>query len=46
MERNHFTADGEFAIFHPGGSWGRNYATVDMVIHKGINNPVVFRGDI
>lgn len=41
MERSHFTAD-EFAIFHPGGSLGKKLLlTVDMVMHKGINNPVV-----
>ncbi|MGP1542202.1 MAG: KpsF/GutQ family sugar-phosphate isomerase [Dialister pneumosintes] len=46
MERSHFTAD-EFAIFHPGGSLGKKLLlTVDMVMHKGINNPVVLGDDL
>ena len=42
MEKMHFTAD-NFAVFHPGGSLGRRLLlTVEMVMHKGDNNPVIF----
>ena len=42
MEKMHFTAD-KFAVFHPGGSLGRRLLlTVEMVMHKGDNNPVIF----
>lgn len=42
MEREHFTAD-NFAIFHPGGSLGKRLLlTVDMVMHKNKENPVIF----
>ena len=42
MERMHFTAD-NFAVFHPGGSLGRKLLmTVEMVMHKGDRNPVIF----
>jgi arabinose-5-phosphate isomerase len=41
MERHHFTAD-NFAIFHPGGSLGKKLLlTVDMVMHKGDENPLI-----
>ena len=41
MERHNFTAD-NFAIFHPGGSLGKRLLlTVEMVMHKGSDNPVV-----
>ena len=41
MERHHFTAD-NFAIFHPGGSLGKKLLlTVDMVMHKGEENPLI-----
>lgn len=41
MERHHFTAD-NFAVFHPGGSLGKRLLlTVDMVMHKGEDNPVI-----
>ena len=41
MEKMHFTAD-NFAVFHPGGSLGRRLLlTVEMVMHKGDNNPVI-----
>ncbi|BBK24327.1 SIS domain-containing protein [Dialister hominis] len=41
MENRHFTAD-KFAIFHPGGSLGKKLLmTVEMVMHKGEDNPVV-----
>lgn len=41
MERNHFTAD-NFAVFHPGGSLGKKLLlTVDMVMHKGEENPCI-----
>ncbi len=42
MEKMHFTAD-NFAVFHPGGSLGRRLLlTVEMVMHKGDSNPVIF----
>ena len=42
MEKMHFTSD-NFAVFHPGGSLGRRLLlTVEMVMHKGDNNPVIF----
>ena len=41
MEEHHFTAD-QFAVFHPGGSLGKRLLmTVDMVMHKDDNNPVI-----
>lgn len=41
MEEHHFTAD-NFAIFHPGGSLGRRLLlTVEMVMHKKEENPVI-----
>lgn len=41
MERHHFTAD-NFAVFHPGGSLGKRLLlTVEMVMHKGEDNPVI-----
>lgn len=41
MEKHHFTAD-QFAVFHPGGSLGKRLLmTVDMVMHKGEDNPVI-----
>lgn len=44
MERHHFTAD-NFAVFHPGGSLGKKLLlTVDMVMHKGVDNPVISCG--
>lgn len=44
MEEHHFTAD-QFAVFHPGGSLGKRLLmTVDMVMHKGRDNPVISRG--
>lgn len=43
MEEHHFTAD-QFAVFHPGGSLGKRLLmTVDMVMHKGDDNPVIRR---
>ncbi len=43
MEDNHFTAD-KFAIFHPGGSLGKRLLlTVDMVMHKGADHPILGR---
>lgn len=43
MEEHHFTAD-QFAVFHPGGSLGKRLLmTVDMVMHKGKDNPVIAR---
>ncbi len=44
MEKHHFTAD-QFAVFHPGGSLGKRLLmTVDMVMHKGDDNPVIGSG--
>ena len=41
LSARHFTPE-EFAIFHPGGSLGRKLLlTVDDVMHKGDENPVV-----
>ncbi len=41
MERHHFTAD-NFAVFHPGGSLGKRLLlTVEMVMHKGEDNPLI-----
>ncbi len=41
MEVHHFTAD-EFAVFHPGGSLGKRLLlTVEMVMHKGEDNPCI-----
>ena len=41
MVIRHFTAD-KFANFHPGGSLGKKLLmTVEMVMHKGEDNPVV-----
>lgn len=41
MEIHQFTAD-QFAVFHPGGSLGKKLLlTVEMVMHKGENNPVI-----
>ncbi len=41
MEKHHFTAD-QFAVFHPGGALGKRLLmTVDMVMHKGADNPVI-----
>lgn len=41
MEKHHFTAD-QFAVFHPGGSLGKRLLlTVEMVMHKGEDNPVI-----
>ena len=41
MEKHHFTAD-QFAVFHPGGSLGKRLLmTVDMVMHKDGDNPVI-----
>lgn len=41
MEKHHFTKD-NFAIFHPGGSLGKKLLlTVDAVMHKGDENPVI-----
>lgn len=43
MEEHHFTAD-QFAVFHPGGSLGKRLLmTVDMVMHKEKDNPVISR---
>ncbi len=43
MERHHFTAD-NFAVFHPGGSLGKRLLlTVEMVMHKGEDNPLISR---
>lgn len=44
MEDQHFTAD-QFAVFHPGGSLGKRLLlTVDMVMHKSGDNPVIPAG--
>lgn len=41
MEIHQFTAD-QFAVFHPGGSLGKKLLmTVEMVMHKGEDNPVI-----
>ncbi len=41
MERHHFTAD-NFAVFHPGGALGKRLLlTVEMVMHKGEDNPLI-----
>ncbi len=43
MEDNHFTAD-KFAVFHPGGSLGKRLLlTVDMVMHKDGDHPILDR---
>ena len=41
LQKHNFTAS-QFAIFHPGGSLGRKLLlTVDSIMHKGDENPVV-----
>ena len=41
LSRHHFTPD-QFAVFHPGGSLGRKLLlTVENVMHKGNDNPVI-----
>lgn len=43
---HHFTKD-QFAIFHPGGSLGRKLLlTVENVMHKGEDNPVISEDSI
>lgn len=44
MDVHHFTAD-QFAVFHPGGSLGKRLLlTVDMVMHKDGDNPLIAAG--
>lgn len=42
LVKHNFTKD-EFAVFHPGGSLGKKLLlTVEMIMHSGDENPVVF----
>lgn len=46
MTQHHFTKE-QFGIFHPGGALGKKLLlTVDDVMHKGQDNPVVSEDSI